>query len=117
LETIRSIDDAGRVIPIPVPMDQRFRNAPWPAAMESAFMDRVQRAMEASKPAKAFKGSTYFENEKHWYGHAMGHLFKGTAADGLKALQAEDHQRGEWHKHTLGIDLYACFTIKHQMRK
>lgn len=35
----------------------------------------------------------------------------------LIALQERDHQHQEWHRETEGIDYYACFTIKHQMRK
>ena len=39
---------------------------------------------------------------------------------GLRAvadLQLEDHQREQWHRETAGIDYYAAFTLKHQMRK
>ena len=32
-------------------------------------------------------------------------------------MQHEDAQAREWHSLTSGIDYYACFTLKHQMRK
>lgn len=91
----------------------------WPAETEAGFQQRARRTISAQSTIKAGV-NTYFENEKRSYGYLMAHVLseksdKVSAA--LKALQTQDHQHQEWHRETEGIDYYAAFTIKHQMRK
>ncbi len=47
----------------------------------------------------------------------MAHLLVGDRDIAAKELQKEDAQAKQWHAHTAGIDYYACFTLKHQIRK
>ena len=47
----------------------------------------------------------------------MAHVLGGYEEVALRMLQARAHQHAEWHRETAGIDYYACFTLKHQMRK
>ena len=63
------------------------------------------------------QANTYFENEKRTYGFLMAHILAGKREEALKVLQGQDHQHEIWHRETDGIDYYACFTLKHQMRK
>ncbi len=62
-------------------------------------------------------GRTYFESEKRAYGYLMAHMLAGDRHIAVKELQKEDAQAKQWHAHTAGIDYYACFTLKHQVRK
>jgi len=97
------------------PMDDRFRN-PWPEEYERQFQARARRVIAAQSQRRA-RGSTYFENEKRYYGYLMAQVLGEQGLDAMKRLQGEDHQAESWHRHTAGIDYYACFTLKHQMRK
>ena len=96
-------------------IDDRFRNL-WPVEFERQFQKRAQSILAAQRKSP-FRGTTYFESEKRWYGIAMANILAGKAGQALSALQARDHQHAEWHRETNGIDFYACFTLKHQMRK
>jgi len=104
---------------VAVPAPENLRN-PWPADWEKEFRSRadaVLKAQCAKEKVAGLGGRTYFENEKRAYGILMAHAVAGDRDAALKELQKEDAQAKEWHKHTEGIDYYACFTLKHQMRK
>ncbi|MDA1138630.1 MAG: hypothetical protein O3B01_08610 [Planctomycetota bacterium] len=108
---------AGPVVSVPVPDD--LKN-PWPAEWEKEFQARAERVLNgmcAKEKAAGLGGRTYFESEKRAYGFLMAHALAGTKDVAIKELQKEDVQAKEWHSQTSGIDYYACFTIKHQMRK
>lgn len=93
---------------------------PWPAEWERDFQaraDRVLKGMCAKEKADGLGGRTYFENEKRAYGFLMAHALAGDKEVAIKELQREDAQAQEWHAQTAGIDYFACFTLKHQMRK
>lgn len=109
------INDAGlRVIRAPE-VPEQDRN-PWSDAREAAFIRNYNRYLDHIAQHRALKVNTYFENEKKTYGLVM--LTRLIGEDrAIDTLQVEDHQRGEFHRQTAGIDYYACFTIKHQMRK
>jgi hypothetical protein len=96
-----------------VPKDQ---NNPWPAEEEERYIRQYNRYLEKIKNTR-IKPNTYFENEKKWYGDAMLKYIATGDPQSLEALQSQDHQHQVWHKETNGIDYYACFTIKHQVRK
>ena len=89
----------------------------WPAELEAEFQKRahdiITRQRKTTKPSV----NTYFENEKRTYGYVMAHILGGDMDKALENLQGQDHQHKVWHRETDGIDYYACFTIKHQMRK
>jgi len=109
---------ADKAVYHPLPTDARFRN-PWPADLEDAFQARARKiiALVAEKKGGV---NTYFENEKRTYGTLMAHVLSGhdeKVAKALGNLQARDHQHELWHRETDGIDYYAAFTLKHQMRK
>lgn len=89
----------------------------WPAALEDEFQRRAHAVILAQ--TRDIKGgvNTYFENEKRSYGFLMAHVLGGRGEQALQHLQAQDHQHEVWHRETDGIDYYACFTLKHQMRK
>lgn len=108
---------AGPTIPVPVP--DELKN-PWPAEWEKEFLargERVLKGMCAKEKAAGLGGRTYFESEKRAYGFLLAHAVAGDKETALKELQKEDVQAKEWHAHTAGIDYYACFTLKHQVRK
>jgi hypothetical protein len=44
-------------------------------------------------------------------------ILGGFEENGIKFLEGEDAMAQQWNKHTLGIDYFPCFTLKHQMRK
>jgi hypothetical protein len=93
---------------------------PWPVAWESEFQARAQRVLRgmcAKEKAAGLGGRTFFENEKRAYGFLMAHVLAGDKQVAIRELQREDVQAKQWHTHTGGIDYYACFTLKHQMRK
>ena len=99
--------------------DAKFNN-PWPADWEREFQERAKRILKNQcdeQKATGLGGRTYFENEKRAYGYLMSHVVAGDRETALKELQKQDAQADSWHKHTLGIDYFACFTLKHQMRK
>jgi hypothetical protein len=109
-------DDTGGLVFKSPPVEERFRN-PWPEAWEREFQQRARGIIAAQMGVKANAGNTYFENEKRSYGYLMAHAIGGRGLAAVKDLQVEDAQKDEWHRETRGIDYYACFTLKHQMRK
>ncbi len=109
-------DAKGRIVARPLPVDKRFLNAPWPKEWEEAFRDRVDYVIRETSNSGGY-GNTWFENEKRSYGWAMLSILGGYKQEGLKFLQSEDAAAEKWNKHTLGIDYFPCFTLKHQMRK
>lgn len=109
-------DSEDRVVYKALPIDPSFRN-PWPEEYEREFQNRARAIIAAQMQVKANPGNTYFENEKRSYGYLMAQAIGGRGAEALKDLQGEDAQKDEWHRDTSGIDYYAGFTIKHQMRK
>ncbi len=110
----RSAD--GRVEVAPIPVDKSLRNAPWPDDWEKAFWDRANHVIQHASREGRY-GNTFFENEKRAYGWAMLSILAGHEEPAVAFLQSEDAMAQKWNKHTLGIDYYPCFTLKHQMRK
>lgn len=108
-------DRKGKTIYQAKPMDNRFRN-PWPQELEDEFQERARKII-AAQQEKLAGGTTYFESEKRFYGKLMAQVIGAYPLKAMGKLQGEDHQAQEWHKHTDGIDYYACFTLKHQIRK
>lgn len=100
---------------IPVAPDNYNRFHAWPKDAEKEFAARSREVIEKTKRMKY--GNTFFENEKRAYGWAMLSLLGGYEEPALKFLQEKDNQADTWHKHTAGIDYFACFTLKHQVRK
>ena len=111
---------AGETPPeVVVPVEAKYHN-PWPDDWEKEFRargDAVLKAQCAQQKAQGLGGRTYFENEKRAYGYLMAHVVAGDRAVAVRELQREDAQADAWHRHTKGIDYYACFTLKHQVRK
>jgi hypothetical protein len=102
-----------------VPVPDELKN-PWPAEWEKEFQargEKVLKGMCAKEKASGLGGRTYFENEKRAYGFLMAHAVAGEKEVAIKELEKEDAQAKQWHAGTEGIDYYACFTLKHQMRK
>ena len=97
------------------PVDERFRNQQFDEKRERRFWTRANLAIDHFADDAGV--STWGENEKGDYAKSMFAYLAGNREDALKALQAEDAQADTAHKHTLGIDLYWCFTLKEQMRK
>lgn len=106
----------GTVVIEPVPVPVRLRNADWPADWELEFQKRADYVI-AQTARDGRYGGTFFENEKRAYGWAMLSILGGYEEPALQFLQAEDADAGRWHSHTLGIDYFAAFTLKHQIRK
>ncbi len=98
------------------PIADSLRN-PWPQKLEDEFQKRAHKIIQCIARDTKPRVNTYFENEKRDYGFLMAHILGGQREDALEKLQAQDHQHEVWHRETDGIDYYACFTIKHQMRK
>ncbi len=98
----------------PVGVDASLRNT-WPAEWERAFIQRARYVVEQTASPGGY-GNTFFENEKRSYARAMLSLLGGHDEPALKFLQEKDNP-GHWSTHTEGIDFYACFTLKHQVRK
>ncbi len=109
-------EEGGRITVTPWPVDAKLRN-PWPAALEEEFRTRGDFILRRQSEKPMTGANTYFENEKRTYGLLMAQVLGGRAQTALAALQAEDAQAREWHRETAGIDYYACFTLKHQLRK
>jgi hypothetical protein len=101
------------IIRPPLP-PQNLRNA-WPQAWEEEFQKRAAYAI-GQMAGKGY-GGTYFENEKRAYAIAMMDFLAGNRKKAVDFLQGEDANAKEWNSHTLGIDLFPSFTLKHQMRK
>ena len=91
-------------------------NNPWDAETREAHIRQINRYLKTADKL-SISGSTYFENEKQWYGNAMFKFLATGTPRALNVLQDRDHQHEQWHRETAGIDYYACFTIKHQVRK
>ncbi|MEM7474286.1 MAG: hypothetical protein AAF483_04780 [Planctomycetota bacterium] len=100
----------------PPSIASQLRNQ-WPDDLESEFQTRAKRIIKRQRENQKAGVNTYFENEKRSYGFLMAHILGGNVAEGLKKLQVQDHQHEQWHKETAGIDYFACFTLKHQIRK
>ncbi|MEM1068640.1 MAG: hypothetical protein AAGI63_07080 [Planctomycetota bacterium] len=98
------------------PIPRQLKNE-WPQELEDAFQRRSHAIIQLQTRDTKAGVNTYFENEKRTYGFLMAHVLGGNDKNALKFLQARDHQHQEWHRETAGIDYYACFTLKHQMRK
>mgnify|MGYP003933429727 CR=1 FL=1 len=109
-------DDQDRIIATPLPVGKEFLNAPWPKQWEEDFRDRADYVIHSTRKSGGY-GNTWFENEKRSYGWAMLSILGGYKEQGLKFLQSEDACAQKWNKHTLGIDYFPCFTLKHQIRK
>ncbi len=97
------------------PVDTKFRN-PISAADERDFQSRARYVIAQQAQLRVPAGNTYFENEKRTYGYLMAQVLAGRE-QAIKDLQVADAQAGQWHRETQGIDFYACFTLKHQVRK
>ncbi|VTS02536.1 hypothetical protein [Tuwongella immobilis] len=105
--------------PVRAQVDAKYQNH-WPADWERDFQQRGRAILEAqcaANKAEGMGGRTYFENEKRAYGMLMAHAVAGNRAVAIRELQKEDAQAKDWHAITEGIDYYACFTLKHQIRK
>lgn len=103
----------------PPPVPEGLKN-PWPEAWENEFQarkEKVLKGMCAKEKAAGLGGRTFFESEKRAYGFLLAHAVAGDKDLAIKELQKEDAQAKDWHAHTAGIDYYACFTLKHQVRK
>ncbi|MDX1946775.1 MAG: hypothetical protein SFU86_15345 [Pirellulaceae bacterium] len=98
------------------PIEAKFRNT-WPADLEAEFQKRAGHIIAEQAKVKVNPGNTYFENEKRTYGYLMSQALAAQGLTAVQDLQREDAQRDEWHRETAGIDFYAAFTLKHQMRK
>lgn len=109
-------EKGGRSIYHAKPVDKELLNQ-WPADLEAEFQRRAHDIITAQTRDVKAGVNTYFENEKRGYGYLMAHVLGGNHEKALQHLQARDHQHQEWHRETDGIDYYACFTIKHQIRK
>ncbi len=103
--------EGGRVKVRPQPVGEAFRGKPWPKALEEAFWERANHAIDAYR-GKGGGGLTG-EHEKWTYPRSMFDFLAGNRESSLQVLRALD---GE-HPHTLGVDLYWCFTLKNQPRK
>lgn len=100
-----------------IPIEKSLLN-PWPLKLEEEFQKRANLIILGSTKDNKPNVNTYFENEKRTYGFLMTHILDGRQGEkALEALQGQDHQHQVWHRETDGIDYYACFTLKHQMRK
>jgi len=100
----------------PRPLAEEFLN-PVSEKDEAAFQERARLIISKQSEVAVSARNTYFENEKRSYGYMMAHALGKRGMDAVTDLQAEDAQAGDWHRETKGIDLYAAFTLKHQIRK
>ncbi len=115
LDQMVTRDGADLAIYQPQPVPSKFLN-PIVPEFETEFQARARKIIAAQGQLKVAAGNTYFENEKRTYGYLMAQVLSGREA-AIKDLQLEDAQAKEWHRETEGIDLFACFTLKHQVRK
>jgi hypothetical protein len=88
-----------------------LRNAPWPQALENAYLERAHHAIQAfSKPSSV---NHTLETEKGTLPAVMFNYLAGHKEHALREMAGLDGEQG-W---TDGIDLYWCFTLKGQVRK
>jgi len=97
----------------PADVPAELRND-WPAEWEQQFRERADHSLRLLLEHKK-GGTTWGESEKRLYPQAIAHVLAGDRGWGLKQLQSNDAE--DIHRHTLGIDLYWCFTLKGQARK
>lgn len=109
------IEVDGQIRVIPFPIDARWLN-PWPETYEDAFWARANELIRNHARPGRF-GNKHFENEKSSYPNAFMAFLAGHRQEAVNFLEAEDTQANSWHQHTEGIDFYAAFTLKGQMRK
>ncbi|MCC5850015.1 MAG: hypothetical protein JJU29_18160 [Verrucomicrobia bacterium] len=109
------IEEDGRILVEPYPIEEKWLNE-WPEAEEEAFWDRANEIIRKHAQPGNY-GNKHFENEKGSYPNAFLSFLAGHRDNAIRFLEAEDTQAGAWHQHTEGIDFYAAFTLKGQMRK
>lgn len=116
------LDDDGTITILPPEVPEAFRN-PVDPAVEEAIRKRYNALLKSwtRQEDGAWGGvdsRRFFESEKWSYPHAMLHILAGNVDAGVKVLQLPDQpQHSHDHDHTLGIDLWAGFTLKGQVRK
>ncbi len=116
LEQMLGRDAQGRTVYRARPIEERFRN-PISEREEAAIQERARHIVAEQSQRKVPAGNTHFENEKRTYGYLMAQALGERGLEAVRDLQVEDAQRDEWHRETRGIDFFAAFTLKHQMRK
>lgn len=111
-------NDEGQIRVNPVPVPDALVN-PWPKQWEEDFWWRAAHAIDHYDTGgkQGGYGTTWFESEKQAYPRAMFDFLAGNRENAIEYLQSEDASADDWHRHTLGIDYYACFTLKNQIRK
>ncbi len=95
----------------PDAIEPRFRN---PYDDEAGFLRRARHSL-GLLAANGVSGNAWGENEKRMYAAALAAVLMGDQTKGLTKFQESDPE--DIHRHTHGIDLYWCFTLKHQPRK
>jgi len=100
----------------PRPVPETMRN-PFSKEDENDFQKRAKGIISKQSELNVPAGNTYFENEKRTYGYLMAQALGKRGMEAVAELQYEDAQATEWHQETNGIDFYAAFTLKHQIRK
>ena len=116
------VDEDGLITIIPPEVPEAFRN-PSTSEFEADFRRRYNLLLNSW--TRNEDGSwnrvdqrRFFESEKWSYPHAMLHVLAGNVEGGMRVLQLPDQpQNPRDHDHTLGIDLWAAFTLKGQVRK
>ena len=116
LEDMVSKSDGDKPVYRHRPIAEEFLN-PVSEKDEAAFQERARLIISKQSGLSVPAGNTYFENEKRTYGLLMAQALGKRGMDAVTDLQTEDAQADEWHRETKGIDLYAAFTLKHQIRK
>jgi len=109
-------ESSGGFILHPKPVAEQFRN-PSSEKDENEFAKRTREIIAAHDKIRVNPGNTFFENEKRTYGYLMSQALGERGLDAIVDLQREDAQAKTWHQKTAGIDYYAAFTLKHQIRK
>ncbi|MEZ6101266.1 MAG: hypothetical protein R3E01_20235 [Pirellulaceae bacterium] len=115
IEDMLRMDEQGQPQYVGMPIAEPFLNQ-LTADDEQQFQARARHVIQSQGNQKVAAGNTYFENEKRTYGFLMAQVLAGHE-DAIEKLQQEDAQAQQWHRETAGIDYYACFTLKHQIRK
>ena len=120
-EELTTVDENGLITIHPPQVPDGFRN-PVSKAYERGFRQRYNALLQSWTSGKdGFRkvdNRRFFESEKWSYPNAMLHVLAGNVAGGMAVLEAEDQpQNTADHRYTLGIDLWAGFTLKGQARK